>query len=186
MANALLFTAVAANLVLYSLVALWYLVPWTRRVSLAEALIPLALWHGLRTIGISFWLPTVTDPALPAAFADPAVIGDLVAAGLGIIVALLFKRGSKGAIAVAWAFNMWGFADLLFAFYNGITHDLAAYNLGPTWYIPTFVVPTMLVTHSVMFWLLFTRASEYQQTALRVRQDSRAAAVSDQPLSTLP
>ena len=160
MGNVLLFTSVFINLVVYGLVALWYLVPWTRRVSFAQAMLPLALWHGLRTVGTSFWMPTVTGSELPSAFSDPAVIGDLIAAGLGITVALLLRYKRSGAVMVGWVFNLWGFGDLLLAFYNGLSNDLTSYSLGPTWYIPTFIVPTMLVTHMVMFWLLAKRGHE--------------------------
>lgn len=41
MENVLLFTSVATSLLIYSLVALWYIVPWSRRVSFAQAMTPL-------------------------------------------------------------------------------------------------------------------------------------------------
>jgi hypothetical protein len=51
--------------------------------------------------------------------------------------------------------NIWGAADLLYAFYNGIVIvDLDARQLGAAFYIPTAIVPVLLVTHALMFRLL--------------------------------
>jgi hypothetical protein len=57
--------------------------------------------------------------------------------------------------APAVQFNLWGATDLLYAFYQGLIGvgiDPAA--LGAAFYIPTLVVPPLLVTHAMIFWLL--------------------------------
>jgi hypothetical protein len=41
--------------------------------------------------------------------------------------------------------------DLVNAFYQGLTHDV---QLGAAYYIPTFIVPALVVTHVMMFGLL--------------------------------
>jgi len=53
-----------------------------------------------------------------------------------------------------WLFNVWGATDLLFALYQGIRVDIDAGMLGAAFFIPTAVVPALLVTHGLIFWLL--------------------------------
>jgi hypothetical protein len=61
-------------------------------------------------------VPGVVSPDLPAAFARPAAYGDLIAA----VLALLALAGlwSRLGIVLVWVFNLWGSADLLYAFYS--------------------------------------------------------------------
>jgi len=59
------------------------------------------------------------------------------------------------AIALVLLFNVWGAADFLFAYYQGlITVQLDASMLGAAFYIPTIFVPAALITHGLIFRLL--------------------------------
>ena len=63
----------------------------------------------------------------------------------GIIVSSHFTRVAVQCV---------GATDLLFAFYQGIRVDIDAGMLGAAFFIPTAVVPALLVTHGLIFWLL--------------------------------
>jgi hypothetical protein len=71
----------------------------------------------------------------------------------------LSRRASLATLLV-WLFNVWGTADLLFAFYQGLRVDLDARMLGAAFFIPTVIVPALLITHGLIFWLLVRRASK--------------------------
>ncbi len=58
------------------------------------------------------------------------------------------------ALAAVWIFNIWGAADLLFAFYKGQRVNLEPRSLGAGFYIVTAVVPPLLVSHALIFMLL--------------------------------
>src|SRR5712692_11136695 len=88
--------------------------PKLRVLPQRDALRPLLTLHAFRFIGLAFLVPGVVGPDLPAAFARPAAYGDLIAAILALL-ALAGLRTSWGATAV-WLFNLWGTADLLYAF----------------------------------------------------------------------
>ena len=77
---------------------------------------PLLILHSFRFIGLAFLVPGVVSPDLPSAFAHSAAYGDMIAATLAL-VSLLSLPGGAG-IVLAWAFNVWGAADLLNAFYQ--------------------------------------------------------------------
>src|SRR5690242_18551053 len=83
----------------------------------SDALRPLLVVHTFRFVGLSFLVPGVVSPELPLEFARPAAYGDLVAAVLAL-VALAFLT-SRFAIGLVWVFNVWGLADLVYAFYLG-------------------------------------------------------------------
>jgi hypothetical protein len=58
------------------------------------------------------------------------------------------------ATLLVWLFNVWGAADLLFAFYQGLFVVQLASMLGAAFFIPTAIVPPLLITHGLIFWLL--------------------------------
>src|SRR5262249_33753367 len=97
--------------VAWSVVATRYVWPHLRGQPRPEALRPLLMLHSFRFVGLSFLVPGVVSPDLPAAFANPAAYGDLIAAALALVaLALLHTRAGIGLV---WAFNLWGSADLL-------------------------------------------------------------------------
>src|SRR6266508_4221351 len=121
--------------------------------------------------GLSILVPGVVSPLLPSAFAVPAAYGDLIAAILAVAASVaLFKRASL-AIPLVWLFNVWGAADFLFAFYQGVFGvQLDARMLGAAFFIPTVIVPAGLITHGLIFWLLVRPAGEVSRQT-RVRKE---------------
>ena len=71
-----------------------------------------------------------------------------LATGLLALLALIGLRSSwAGALALVWVFNIVGTVDLL----NALRHVDVAPSFGAAWYIPTFLVPLLLVTHFMIF-----------------------------------
>ncbi len=108
--------------------------PWLRNINTEQALIWLVAPHMLRFIGLSFVVPGVVSGSLPKAWAMPAAYSDFIAGALAIIATAALARSTNWAIAMVWAFNVWGSADLLFAFYKGARVNLepGALALGST------------------------------------------------------
>jgi hypothetical protein len=62
------------------------------------------------------------------------------------------------ATSLVWVFNVWGAADLLVAFYQGLLGvRIDPGSLGAAYFIPTVLVPPLLVTHGLMFSLLLRK-----------------------------
>ena len=141
------------SLIVYSLVAKWYVMPWLAEKPIYQALIPLIFPHALRHIGLTFFVPGVVAQPLPSFFANTAAYGDLVS-GLLALLSLVALRGGWGlALPLVWLFNIVGTVDLL----NALRHADAVPDFGATWYIPTFLVPVLLVTHVMIFARLLRR-----------------------------
>ena len=149
---------VATNLLLFSLVSRRYLMPRLRAMPLYDALMPLLLFHMLRTMGITFVLPQVVGQQLPPGFAVPGALGDLLAVVLALAAIIALRLRLPFALGVVWLFNVAGTLDFVYAFAQGLRFDIAQqYALGPVWFIPTFFVPAFFVTHMIVFVLLLTK-----------------------------
>jgi hypothetical protein len=153
--QALFGLSVLMSFVAFGLVTQLYIWPRLRIRERDDALIPLVVPHTFRFIGLSFLVPGVVSPSLPSAFAAPAAYGDLVAAILAVAATIGLSRRASFATSIVWLFNVWGATDLLFAFYQALFGvQLNPSTLGAAFFIPTAVVPPLLITHGLIFWLL--------------------------------
>src|SRR5215510_4848504 len=80
-----LITSVGFSFIAWGIVVAWYVWPELRGRSRAEAMRPLLVLHSFRFVGLSFLVPGVVSPNLPAAWAGPAGYGDLIAAILALL-----------------------------------------------------------------------------------------------------
>jgi hypothetical protein len=152
------FVSIAFSMVAWGIVAARYIWPELRLRQRAEALQPLVILHIFRFIGLAFLVPGVVSPDLPTAFAHSAAYGDIIAAILALLSLLLLP--SAAGIAAAWIFNLWGLADILNAFYQANHAGLLAGQLGATFFLPTVVVPLLLITHGLGFRILLQHQPE--------------------------
>lgn len=142
---------VLLSFLVYGLVARWYVTPRLAPLPLHAALQPLLVLHATRYLGMVFLVPTVVGPALPAGFAGPAAYGDLLAALLALAALVALRARAPIALPLTWLFNVVGLLDLINAFYQGLRNDV---QLGAAYFIPTFAVPALVITHLMIFRML--------------------------------
>lgn len=142
---------VVLSFVVYGLVARWYVSPRLATLPLGIALPPLLVLHAFRHLGMVFLVPTVVGPALPASFAVPAAYGDLLAGLLALAALVALRAHATVAIPLTWIFNVVGLLDLINAFYQGLSNNV---QLASAYYIPTFIVPALVITHLMIFRML--------------------------------
>ena len=82
--------SIAFSFITWAIVLARYLLPELRRHSRADAMQPLILLHCFRFVGLSFLVPGVVSPDLPA-WAVPAAYGDLIAAVLALLALAALK-----------------------------------------------------------------------------------------------
>jgi len=164
----LLGASIVLSLLAWGIVAAQYLWPALRRQSRADGLRPLLLLQSFRFIGLAFLVPGVVSQQLPEGFARPAAYGDLIAALLALLALATLR--SRFGIAMVWVFNLWGTADLLFAYYQGrVGVGVEPGQLGAAYFIPAVIVPLLLVVHWLVFRLLL------RTEAAASRQDNRGS-----------
>jgi len=142
-----------ASTAVFYVAARIYLLPHLGRLRPRTVLVPILLLHSLRHLGLMFLTRGATYPGLPAQFARPAAIGDLVTAVLAFICIFAVVRESRAARPLVWTFNVFGTIDLLDAITLATVYDAPPF-MGPAYWIPAFWVPALLVTHYVTFVVL--------------------------------
>jgi hypothetical protein len=129
-------------------------------------------------VGGGIFLVLWADGRLPWQFALPAGIGDVATGGSAIVVAVLLAQQAVGARRAAYAWSLFGIADLVIAVTMGaltspgLPHLLAfdAPNLLITSYplvmVPTFAVPLGLILHGLVLWRLWREAASTDRLAI--------------------
>ncbi|MDB5365755.1 MAG: hypothetical protein JWM77_1682 [Rhodospirillales bacterium] len=153
------FVSIAFSFIAWGIVTARYIWPELRLRQRAEALRPLLILHSFRFMGLVFLIPGVVSPDLPSAFAHSAAHGDVIAATLALLSLLSLQR--RAGVVIAWIFNLWGSVDLLNAFYQANNAGLLPGQLGAAYFIPTFVVPLLLITHGLAFRILLQHQNEF-------------------------
>lgn len=144
----------ALSVAVVAMLARWYVAPWLENKPLYFALGVLIAPHMFRHIGLSFLVPGLTGESLPAYFANAAAYGDFISGLLAIAVLFALRYRWAFVIPLIWVFNVVGTADLFYA----LSHASVISELGVAWFIPTFIVPMLLVTHFMVFVRLIRQA----------------------------
>jgi len=144
------------SMLVYGLLAIWIGRPWLSRLSTTDAIFWLTVPHAFRHIGLVFEVPGIVSPDLPAGFSGAAAYGDLTAAGLAIATLVALKLEWAIKIPLAWTLTIVGMVDLGYA----LSHMEVIPLLQAAWYIPTFIVPLLLVTHVMTAATLITHLRE--------------------------
>ncbi len=153
------FVSIAFGFIAWGIVTARFIWPQLRLRQRSEALRPLLILHCFRFIGLALLVPGVVSPDLPPAFAHSAAYGDIIAVILALLSLLLLPSGA--GVAVAWIFSLWGSADLLNAFYQANHAGLLAGQLGAAFFLPTLVLPLLLITHGLGFRILLLPQKDF-------------------------
>ena len=152
------FVSIAFSLIAWGIVTARYIWPELRLRPRAEALRPLLILHSFRFVGLAVLVPGVVSTDLPTAFAHSAAYGDIIAAILALLSLLLLPTAA--GVAAAWISTLWGSADILNAFYQANQAGLLAGQLGAAFFLPTVIVPLLLITHGLAFRILLQHQPE--------------------------
>jgi len=139
------------SLILFALLAAWYIGPALRRLPVSDALVPLFLVHALRYLPSSAFAPGQVDARVPADAMAAIAFGDLASAVLALLAALFLRYRWSGALGVAWIVNIVTSIDWLYAGFLAASRQLVTYPLGGNWYIINYYVPVIGVIHLMIF-----------------------------------
>jgi hypothetical protein len=149
--NALMGMQFTFSLILFSLVAVWYISPALRKLPLHAALAPLFLVHALRYLPTSAFAPGQIGSDVPRRAMAEIAYGDLASAVLALAAAVCLYYRVPGAIGLAWIVNTIMTADWLYAGYIAATNRLVSHPLGGNWYILNYYAPVIGVIHVMIF-----------------------------------
>jgi len=150
--------SIAGALIASFVVANLYVWPRLRALPRVDALRILSSLHAFRFEGLNFMVVGFVSPALNAVVASQIAWGDFVAAVLALVSIAMLTRRWALAIPVVWIANLWGTADLLNAYYKGVTQVASPGLFGAGIYIAALYVPLLLTAHALAFRLLLKRS----------------------------
>jgi hypothetical protein len=136
-----------------------YILPRLSELEPRAVLLPILLLHASRHLGMMFLAPGAVYPGIPPEFTYPAAYGDLLTAILALFSIWAVGGRFSKATYLLWVFNIVGTLDLLNAIVLATTFNASAF-MGAAYWIPAFWVPALLVTHYIVFVILFRRSSE--------------------------
>ena len=158
--------SIALGFLAWGLVTARYFWPALRSKQGPERFRPILLLHSFRFVGLGFLVPGVVSPDLAPEFARPAAYGDLIACFLALASLAVLRSGI--APVLLWVFNLWGTGDLLYAYYQGaLGAPLEVGQLGAAYFIPTALVPLLLITHGLVFRMLLRPSGEVDPHRVR-------------------
>jgi uncharacterized membrane protein len=137
------------GIIVFGLIAKWYVWPKLKTMKLTDALVPLLLISAFRYTGLLFIYPTVTAN-MPEAFAVPAAWGDFVVAMIALVAAIVCRTGHKIGVILAWVYAITGSIDFMNAIRMSNQHQVANY-LGGVWPLYLIGGPIFIVTLIVLF-----------------------------------
>ena len=143
------------SLFVWGMIARWVFAPALKTKSTHEALFWLAIPHAFRHIGLVFLVPGVVSSEMPDSFSTLAAYGDLATGVIAMLALVALRYKWSGAIAIVWLFNVLGTIDLA----RALSQTQAVLHFESAWFIPTLLVPLLLVTHIMIFVRLLGKRS---------------------------
>lgn len=130
-----------------------YLLPKIKELAPEAILVPILFLHSMRHLGLMFLMRGAVYPGMPSLFATPAALGDFVTAILAFTAIPVVRRNFQAARLHVWIFNVVGTLDLLLAITLARVSGAAPF-MGAAYWIPSFWVPALLVTHYITYIVL--------------------------------
>jgi hypothetical protein len=150
--------SVLTSFIIWNTISKKYLWLPYKNLDLKKATQPILLLHLFRFAGLSFLIPGVVHAGLNPAWAIPAAFGDFASAVLAFITLSLVNNNTLFR-PFLWIFNILGFADLIVAFIDGPRYNILPF-LGVGYFIIILYVPVLLLTHLMVFKLLFLKTGQ--------------------------
>lgn len=149
------------SLVIYALIAIWYVAPRLAKLPTALALAPLLWVHAFRVVGGTILAPGSIDSAIPADFRTLVGYGDMITAFLAVLALLALRARIPGAQLLVWVFLIFATVDTGNAIAQSVRYSVFNYPLGVNWVIVTAYVPALLVSSVlILIYLVRPRKAE--------------------------
>jgi hypothetical protein len=139
------------SLIVYGLIAFWYVRPRLSRLPREAALAPLVWVHAFRVVGGTILAPGAVDAGVPMDFRWMIGLGDMATAFLALLALIALRARFRGAIALVWLCVSVGMLDTINAIIQSMRDNVFAYPLGINWVIVAVYVPSLLVSSLLIF-----------------------------------
>src|SRR5690242_815909 len=148
------------SLVVYAAIARWYLTPWLKLQTRAEALVPLLWVHVFRYVALNVFSAQQTGFPISDSGAMEIVVGDTAGAVMAFAAIALLRLRFWLAIPLAWILAVETIYDTITNIRGGVHEHLMGAASGVTWFVLVFFVPAVIVSLTLLIWQLYARRGE--------------------------
>lgn len=145
------------SLVIYIVIAVWYVMPRLSKQPREIALAALLWVHVFRVVGGTILAPGAVEASVPMDFRVVVGLGDMATAILALVAIVALHNHWHYGIALAWLCVTVGMLDTVNAIIQSMRYSIFAYALGINWVIVTIYVPALIVSSVLIFRLLLKR-----------------------------
>src|SRR6266851_2133914 len=108
------------SLLVYALIAFWYVAPRLSKLSRESALVPLLWVHAFRVVGGTILAPGAVDSGVPMDFRLMIGYGDMATAFLALLALIALRARFRGALALVWLCVTVGMLDTINAIIQSV------------------------------------------------------------------
>jgi len=148
------------SLVLYVLLARWYVIPWLRSHTRADALILLLWVHAFRYVALHLVDAQSAGYAISDALRDRIIYGDIVAMVLAVAAIAALRARSRLSIPLVLLLVAETATFIASLILGRGREEISAVATGINWLVQSFYVPLVPVTLGLIIWQLISRRRE--------------------------
>jgi hypothetical protein len=147
----------ALSLIVYGLLAAWFVVPWLRPMPRSRAILILIVPHAFRALGLYALTQAAFNPEIPQSWADVTAYGDAITQVAAMLALIALHKGWRAAIPCAWLCNIAGTLDYAASVYVSVTTHVPIHLLSAGWFLPVFFLPLLAWSHYYLYRFLLLR-----------------------------
>src|SRR5215813_4225494 len=148
------------------LMATWYVIPWLKSRSRAEALTALLWVQAFRYIALQIFSAQKFGFAVSDGARDQIAAGDVIGAILAISAIIALRYKARISIGLTWLFAAETAFDLANSTIAGVNEHLFETTAALTWLILTFYVPILWISLGLIVWQLLIKQNELEATSV--------------------
>jgi hypothetical protein len=152
--------AQASSLIAFGMFAVWYVVPWLRARTRAEALMSLIWVHVFRNLALQLYSAQQAGFAISDSARDHNVIGDVAGMALALVALISLRHRARFSTILVWLLIVETSWDIGTAMPEAIASHTLERVSGITWLILAYYVPLMVICLVLTIWQLMSRARE--------------------------
>ena len=155
------------TLVVFIIMARWYVMPWLAKRERAEALIALLWIHVFRYVALQVFVAQRDGFPISSGGAWEIVIGDVGGAIIAFAAIISLRNRAVAGLALSWLLVAETATDTFLNIRGGVEEHLMGAASGVTWMILVFFVPAVVVSVGLLAWQLVSRRDEPLAADLR-------------------
>ena len=154
------------SLLVFVMIARWYVVPWLKNQERADALVPLLWVHVFRYVALQVYSAQRAGFPISELARDRIVYGDVTGALLAIVAICALRSRAGWSILLVWVLVAETLIDTMTNVADGIHEQLFGAANNVTWMVVTYYVPLLMVSMGLTIWQLYTRRGEALERAV--------------------